>query len=354
MTPSRRSFLLAGTSALALAPLLAACGSDSDSTAPTGGSGSGGASADPDAFPVTITHKYGETTIESAPQRVVCVGLTDQDALLALGIVPVGVTYWFGDEEEQGIYPWAQDALGDAELPELLRDTNGVQVEKIAALQPDLILAQYTGLTEEDYNTLSQLPGAKVVAQSGDFPDYGMPWQDSSRVIGQAVGRSDDMDAIITDVEGQIAQVKTDNPGFAGQTAAIVSSYEGLFLYGTSDPRVVLLTEFGFDVAPLVSESDSPEFGLSVSAERTTDLADVGVTVWYDREADQQVSSLFEQTAAFDEGRYLDFTDDDGDYYTALGFVTPLSIPYVLERYVPQLAAAADGDVATEPPPVES
>ena len=51
------------------------------------------------AFPVTIKHKYGETTIEKAPERVVCLGLTDQDTLMALGVVPVGVTYWFGDEE---------------------------------------------------------------------------------------------------------------------------------------------------------------------------------------------------------------------------------------------------------------
>jgi len=352
MNPSRRSFLLAGTSALALAPLLAACGSDPESSTATGGSGSGDASADPSAFPVTISHKYGDTTVESAPQRVVCVGLTDQDALLALGIVPLGVTYWFGDEDEQGIYPWARDALGDADVPELLRDTNGVQVEKIAALAPDLIVAQYTGLTEQDYDTLSKL--APVVAQSGDFPDYGMPWQDSSRVIAQAVGRTDDMEAIITDVEGQIAQAAKDNPDFAGQTAAIVSSYEGLFVYGTTDPRVVLLSELGFDIDPLVTESDSPEFGLSVSAERTSDLDSTGVVVFYDREADQQVASLFEQTTAYQDGRYLDFTDEDGDYYTALGFVTPLSIPYVLERYVPQLAAAADGDPSTEPPAVES
>ena len=85
MNPTRRRFL-AGLSVLAVAPVLAACGSDSGSD-----SGSAGASRpraalrEEAAFPVTIKHKYGETTIEKAPERVVCIGLTDQDALMALG-----------------------------------------------------------------------------------------------------------------------------------------------------------------------------------------------------------------------------------------------------------------------------
>ena len=36
----------------------------------------------------------------------------------------------------------------------------------------------------------------------------------------------------------------------------------------------------------------------------------------------------------------------------AQSFVTPLSLPYTLDRYVPQLAAAVDGDPKTEVPTV--
>ncbi|MFI6497775.1 hypothetical protein [Nonomuraea typhae] len=42
--------------------------------------------------PVTIEHKFGSTEIKAPPQRVVSVGLVEQDALLALGVVPVGTT----------------------------------------------------------------------------------------------------------------------------------------------------------------------------------------------------------------------------------------------------------------------
>ena len=87
-----------------------------------------------------------------------------------------------------------------------------------------------------------------------------------------------------------------------------------------------------------------------MSAERTSELDKVDVTVWFDLEVDPAVQKVFDRTTTAAEGRWFDISSDDGDYYVAHSFVTPLSIPYVLERYVPQLAAAVDGDPATEVP----
>jgi iron complex transport system substrate-binding protein len=347
MNPTRRHFL-AGLSVLAVAPVLAACGGDSDATATDAGGAPPEESA---AFPVTIKHKYGETTIERAPRRVVCVGLTDQDALMALGVVPVGITYWFGDEDLQGIYPWARDQLGDAELPTVLHDTNGVEIEKVAALAPDLIIGQYCGLTEQDYKKLSAM-GVPVVAQSGDYADYGTPWDQAALTLGAAIGRPKAAQELVDRVKKRIADEAEAHPEFRGQTAACITPYEGLFLYGPEDPRSRMLRDLGFDLHRLITEADDSEFGVSLSAERTADLDDIGVAVWLDLGADKQVKSLFDRTAAYDEGRWLDISEDDGSYYVAHSFVTPLSIPYVLDRYVPQLAAAADGDPRTEPPAV--
>ncbi|CAB4704034.1 MAG: ABC transporter substrate-binding protein [Actinobacteria bacterium] len=349
--PTRRSFL-AGLSVMAVIPALAACGSDSTDASPsTGSSGSAAAGfvAEAGAFPVTITHKYGETTLESAPKRVVCIGLTDQDALLALGLVPVGVTYWFGDKELQGIYPWATEALGDADLPELLEDADGLQIEKIAALAPDLIIGQYSGLTEQDYKTLSGI--AKVVAQSGDYADYGTPWDEAALRIGTAIGKPAAAQEIIDTVKQRIADEAAAHPEFQGQTAATITPYEGLFLYGPEDPRSRLLVDLGFDLPPLITEADDSEFGVSLSSERTTDLNDIGVAVWLDLGGDKQVEKIFQGTTAYEEGRWFDLNEEDnGSYYVAHSFVTPLSLPYLLDRYVPQLVAASDGDPATEVP----
>lgn len=114
---ARRAVALALVAALTLA----ACGSgddDSDATEDTGTDSAADA-----AFPVTIEHKFGETTIEAEPERIVAVGLTEQDALLALGVVPVGTTEWFG-EHPGAIWPWAQDDLEalDGETPTVVGD----------------------------------------------------------------------------------------------------------------------------------------------------------------------------------------------------------------------------------------
>lgn len=349
MNPTRRRFL-AGLSALAVAPALAACGGDS-SGATASGTSRGGRSQGPEegAFPVTLEHKYGTTTIESAPERVVCVGLTEQDTLLALGVVPVGVTYWFGDEELRGIYPWAREHLGDAEPPTVLSDTNGLEIEKIAALAPDLIIGQYTAMTAQEYERLAAL-GVPVVAQSGDYADWGTPWDEAAMTVGTAVGRPRAARELIDSVRQRIVDEAAAHPEFEGRTAAVVTPYDGLFIYGAQDPRSRMLEDLGFTLHPLLTDADDSDFGVSLSAERTSDLGDAGTVIWLDLAADKQVRSIFETTPAHEDGRWFDISEADGSYYVAHSFVTPLSIPYVLDRYLPQLAAAVDGDPATAPP----
>ncbi len=338
--PTRRH-VLAGLSALAVAPLLAACGDDGSSSRAVGSTAGATAS---DAFPVTIAHKYGETTLTKAPSRVVCVGLTEQDALLALGIVPVAVTDWFGDAPGR-IFSWAEHLLGDAELPEVL---DGVEVEKIAALAPDLIIGQYAGITEKEYELLSKV--APTVVQSGEYADYGMPWDEMAVTIGKAVGQGAKMQEIVDGVKQQVADAAAAHPEFAGKEAMVVTPYEGLFIYGPEDPRSRMLVGLGFEFPTDVFGRAGDEFGTSLSAESTSDLDQVDVAVWLDLEADKSVKRVFDETTTAAEGRYFDISSADGDYYVAHSFVTPLSIPYVLERYVPQLAAAIDGDPATAVP----
>jgi iron-siderophore transport system substrate-binding protein len=346
MNPSRRRFLT-GLSVLAVAPMLAACGDDSGGTDTDGGAGAEETPSEPDAFPATIAHKYGETTVEKAPARVVCVGLTEQDALLALGIAPVAVTKWFGDAPGY-IFPWAVDQLGGADLPEVLTDTNGVEVEKIAALRPDLIIGQYAGLTAKDYDLLSKI--APTVAQPKGYADYGAPWDEMAMNVATAVGRPDRMQEIVDDVKQQIADAAAAHPEFQGKTSMCVTPYEGMFVYGPEDPRSRMLVDLGFAFPSEVFGGDQEEFGASLSAERTSDLDQVDVVVWLDLETEPAVKKVFDQTATAAQGRWIDISEADGDYYVAHSFVTPLSIPYLLERYVPQLAAAADGDPATVPP----
>lgn len=349
-TTARR---LAGllVSVLFLVGTAAACGSSGDS----GDSGAGGGSPSPGkttasgAFPVTISHKFGSTTVKSEPQRIVTVGLTDQDAVLALGKVPVGTTEWLGGYKG-AIGPWAQDKLGGAAVPTVLKDTGtGPQVEKIAALRPDLILAVYSGLTKTQYETLSKF--APVVAQPKEFNDYGVPWQQQTETIGKALGKADEARTLVDGVQAKFDAAKKANPAFAGASAIMATPYEGTFVYGSQDPRSRLLSDLGLKLPADLDKVIGDQFGANISKERT-DLLDQGVAVWILPDTTTAVDKLHANKLYGDlnvvkQGREV-FIKESGDYGNAVSLSTVLSIPYVLERLVPQLAAAVDGDPATK------
>ncbi|MDP3890685.1 MAG: iron-siderophore ABC transporter substrate-binding protein, partial [Nocardioides sp.] len=73
-----------------LALTTAACSTGSTATPTTTSDSS--SEADANAYPVTIEHAFGSTTIEEEPTRVVTLGWTDHDVVLSLGVVPVGAT----------------------------------------------------------------------------------------------------------------------------------------------------------------------------------------------------------------------------------------------------------------------
>ncbi|WP_421119835.1 ABC transporter substrate-binding protein [Aquihabitans daechungensis] len=233
---SRRASLLAV--GLAGSLLLSACGSSGGGSDSSAASGSSGATSTSDAsggFPVTVEHKYGETTIEEAPERIVTVGLTDQDAVLALGEVPIATTEWFG-EQQGALWPWAQEQLEelDGQVPEVLDATDGVNIEAVAALKPDLITAMYTDLTEADYDKLSQI--APVITQSDGYVDYGIGWEEMTTQIGRAVGKSEEAEELVDDINGRLDAVLEDNPAFEGAQAVVATPYEGI---SSTGPRIL-------------------------------------------------------------------------------------------------------------------
>ncbi|KAB1655373.1 ABC transporter substrate-binding protein [Pseudoclavibacter chungangensis] len=306
------------------------------------------------AFPVTIDHAFGSTTIERAPVRVVSVGYNEQDALLALGVVPVGVTDWFGDDTPGRIYPWALDALGDAPLPEVLNADDGVQLEKVAALEPDLIIGQYAGITEDEYEQLSRI--APTVVQPGDYAEWGAPWDVATLNIGSAVGKPAAAQALVDEVRATLDTYADEHAElFAGQTGVNVATWEGVFVYGPEDPRGRLLTDLGIGFPENLLTGDSEEFGWSISPEKAGELNDVGVVIWgaTEQEVEEAVGRIWFETDAAKEGRAIYASpDESAAFVTASNFVTPLSMPYYLERFMPQLVAALDGDPATEVPVV--
>jgi iron complex transport system substrate-binding protein len=350
MFRSRRAPRLAVVLASATLLLATACGggSSDDASGAPGSDGKAGASGE-SAFPVSLAHKYGSTTIEAEPERIVTVGLTDQDAVLALGKVPVGTTEWLGGYRG-AIGPWAEDGLGSAKAPTVLKDTGtGPQIEKIAALKPDLILAVYGGLTKEQYESLSKF--APVVAQPKEYNDYGVPWQEQTETIGKALGKEKEAADAVAGTEAKIKAAADKYPAFKGSTAVMATPYEGMFVFGSQDARSRLLTGLGFSLPTDLDKAIGDQFGANISKERT-DLLDQDALVWIVGDPAKDAAKLHKDASYKDlgvvkEGREV-FVNESSDYGNATSFVSVLSLPYVVERLAPQLAAAVDGKTDTK------
>lgn len=292
--------MTAGAAAVT-AGLAAGCGSDKPGTVAKDGS-------------ITVKHVFGETKIPAPPKRVVSAGLTEQDDLLALGVVPIAVTDWFGGEPF-AVWPWAQQKLGGAH-PTVLSLADGIQVDQIASLHPDLIVAVNAGLDSDTYSKLSEI--APTVAQSGSDAFF-EPWQDQAGTVGQAVFKHDEMQALIQSVDDKFTAVGNDNTAWAGRTAALLHGRlsDGKPQALTPEWRGEFLTHMG------------------LRAVESVDLADV--LIWT-TESDEEQAALLADAAVAHRGKANIFTGKE--LAGAIAFASPLSYPVVADRLPPLIARA--------------
>ncbi len=321
--------------ALTLALLPAACGGRDDPE-PAGDAGSSG------AFPVTIEHKYGSTAIESEPERVVTVGYTEQDIVLALGIKPVGVRRFLGgyDWRER---PWAQSALGDSRPPVV--GAEEINFEQVAVQRPDLIVGVNSGMSQDDYDKLSQI--APTVPQSDRHIDFGVPWREQTLVTGRALGRGAEARRLVSEIEGSFAGALEANPEFEGKTAVVGYASASTFgAHATQDYRVRFFEDLGFVTPKEIDRLAGDSFFVDFSQEQVR-LLDQDVLIMFADEDTAMKNGLFRRLDVVREGRvvYVDLPDQ---FAGALGFSSPLSLPFAVEEVTPALAAAVDGDPATE------
>ncbi|MGA5303629.1 ABC transporter substrate-binding protein [Nucisporomicrobium flavum] len=320
----RRALTVAAAGLLA-ATTATACASDEDTAAAPVASGSAA------AFPVSIEHKFGSTTIEKQPERVVTVGWNDQDPVLALGVVPVSTREWF---TEYPTYPWVQSALGGKQLSTFSAELN---FEAIIKQQPDLILAIYETISKETYEKLSQI--APTVIQSSAYADEQTPWDVQTRTVGRALGKTAEAEALVAKVNAKIDEAKRANPQFAGRTLVVDFGPEKgqHWLIPAKDPRRALFDALGF-----TAQTESEE----VSEERL-DLLDRDVLfVNGATKKDMAASPAFARLKVVKEDRTL-YTSFSTPLGGALAYSGPNALLYALDVLVPQLRNATDGDPAT-------
>ncbi|GFG53061.1 iron ABC transporter substrate-binding protein [Mycolicibacterium agri] len=276
---------------------------------------------------VTVKHAFGETKVPGPPQRVVSAGLTGQDDLLAVGIVPIAVTNWFGDQPF-GVWPWAQPKLGQAQ-PEVLDLGGGIQIDRIAALKPDLIVATNAGVDQETYDKLTEI--APTIPQSGQDAFF-EPWKKQAAAISQAVFKYDEMAAIVKGIEDKFSAVADNNPQFSGKNALLL---EGTLSGDAAhvlnpDWRSEFLTQMGFTI---------PDTGGSVITRDRMEsvLGQADVLIWTTEGDDQQGALLADPVITKLEQRNV-FTGKD--LAGAIAFSSPLSLPVVADQLPPMLTRA--------------
>lgn len=338
---TRRLTALAAAGSVAL--VLAACSSPSD----TSSDETTTAAASTEEFPVSIEHAFGTTTIEEAPERVATVNWANHEVPLALGVVPVGMAAAnFGDDDGNGLLPWVEEKLEElgGEEPVLFDETDGIDFEAVADTAPDVILAAYSGLTQEDYDTLSEI--APVVA----YPEsaWATSWRDMILVNAAGMGMAEEGEELVTELEGEIADTVAAHPGLEGVSTMFMTHVDAADLstvnfYTANDTRAAFFDDLGLSTPAAVEEaSASGEFSGSVSAEQVDVFDDVELIVTYGDQAlvdTLKADPLLSQMPAVANDAIV-FLDGSGPLGTAAN-PTPLSISWVLEDYVTMLADAA-------------
>ncbi|GAK14674.1 ABC transporter substrate-binding protein [Geomicrobium sp. JCM 19039] len=297
---------------------------------------------------IVIEHAFGETTIPSIPERVATVQWGNQDVALALDVVPVGFSAAnFGVEDDSGLLPWTAQKLEelDEDDPYIYQDTDGLDFEAISDSNPDVILAAYSGITEEDYQLLSEI--APVVP----YPTspWTTSWREQVTMNAQGMGMEAEGEQLIEDTEALIEERVNDHPEIEGKSIVWVNfsadDFSGMHLYTPADTRVAFLEELGLEYPDEVVEliEDTDDFSLSLSAENADVLNSADLIIGYgDEELFESVKSdsRLGQIPAIERDSVVMIGGNSA--IAASGTPTPLSIEYTIDDYVELISDAVD------------
>lgn len=317
---------------LAVAALVAAagCGSDGD-----GGTASAGTTATSGSFPVTLKNKFGTTVVPAQPKRIIALSY-EEDTLATVGITPIA--YAKNEYKPDGVFPWLQGKI-DLSKSTALDTAGDLNLEQIAALRPDLILATNFYSLADYYDRLS-----KIAPTVGYTEDAGIAtWQENSTIIGKAIGRDADVQKAIAATQQVIDQTKSGLPGLAGRTFSYSFYYEAGGLAVIDDPKTVsvqLYSDLGMKLAPGVAANVVDR---SLSMEKLNALDADFLLIGFatpDLRTEMNGNKLFTEIPAVKAGRALQV-----DAFTAGAVNNPtiLNIPWQLDQLRPTLAKVTSG-----------
>lgn len=338
---TRRRFTASvATAVLALA--LGACGSqDDDSSA---ASRSPAAPAAPGAYPVTIKSALGEATITKKPERVVTLGQGSTETAIALGQIPVGTEKYEWGSDSTGYLPWVHEAVtgSGGKLPEQFTGGEELDIEAIVELDPDVILAPWSGITQDQYNLL------KDIAPTVAYPEkaWSTDWDQQIEIISQALGQPAKGQELIDGIKKQFADAASSRPGYKNVTFSyIYTNGPGtLGVFKPEEQRAAVVSALGLTIDPVVDtfpETEGTDSAL-IGLENADKLAasDVVFTFYTDDKTRREIEAqpLYASIRAVKSGAVV--ASNDNPFVTASSMINPLTVPWAIERYLPLIDAA--------------
>ncbi|HEW2718370.1 TPA: iron-siderophore ABC transporter substrate-binding protein, partial [Streptococcus pneumoniae] len=297
---------------------------------------------------IVLDHAFGQTILDKKPERVATIAWGNHDVALALGIVPVGFSKAnYGVSADKGVLPWTEEKIKELNgKANLFDDLDGLNFEAISNSKPDVILAGYSGITKEDYDTLSKI--APVAAYKSK--PWQTLWRDMIKIDSKALGMEKEGDELIKNTEARISKELEKHPEIKGKikgkkvlfTMINAADTSKFWIYTSKDPRANYLTDLGLVFPESLKEFESEDsFAREISAEEANKINDADVIITYgdDKTLEAlQKDPLLGKINAIKNGAVAVIPDNTP--LAASCTPTPLSINYTIEEYLNLLGNA--------------
>ncbi|MFC8935874.1 iron-siderophore ABC transporter substrate-binding protein [Rhodococcus sp. NPDC057135] len=293
---------------------------------------------------VTIESALGNAVITEKPKRIVTLGMGSAETVIALGTIPVGVEKYSWGSDDTGYLPWVHEAVTKqgGELPEQFTGGTDLNIEAIIALEPDLILAPWSGITQQQFDSLNAFAPTVAYAES----PWTITWEEQINVIGKAMGESEKAMAEIDKIKSQFAESTAAHPNYADVSFSFIynTGPGTLGVFFAEEQRVAMVRALGLQVDPVVytlTESegtDSAVIGLENA--NLLDKSDLLFTFYSDpaNRAEIEAQPAYQAIPAVARGTVIAPTEQP--FVTGSSMINPLTVPWSLERYVPMIDEA--------------
>lgn len=296
---------------------------------------------------VSIQHALGTAEITSQPERVVTLGQGSTETAIALGVIPVAMEEYEWGADDSGYLPWVKEAVEEKgeDLPALVKGQDQLSAEEILKYEPDLILAPWSGVTEEQYGQLSEI--APTVAYPKE--PWTITWDEQIETVATALGKKDEAQGLIDGINEEFE--KAVDPEYKDTTFSFIynqSTPSDLGIFMPTEQRVEFVSKLGLTIDPVVEEfKDSVVAGTdsaSLSPENLDKLddSDLIFTFYMDDDVRKMMHDdpTYSRVPAIAKG--AEVAPEDQSFVTASSMINPLTVPWAIDRYKEQIDAAIE------------